>query len=118
MKTVTIHVVGFSYPDWSKRVPETYDILLDVRNFIGRGNKRKKGGASALRSKAIRDELMAKKGTQDCINYLAKKIVDLQKAKCNLVIVIGCKQGKHRSVTVALALQEMFASDVIYHYTK
>ena len=117
MNTVTVHVVGFVYPDWEKRVPKQRDFMLDVRNYIGKG-KGKRGGASALHCKETEENILAMKGTQDCIAVLVSKIRSLAQMNRDLVIVIGCQQGKHRSPTVARALEKSLGVKVIYHYTK
>lgn len=71
--TVHIHVVGFAYSDWCKRVPTIRDITLDVREFIERDHSRK-NGVSALYSKEIRKCIFDTKGCKNCIKYLLKEI--------------------------------------------
>ena len=96
------------------------DILLDVRNFIGRKHKNTKHKGNALRSIAIKKGVDEMKGTQDCVAFLIDKIDNLLLTKEQIVVVIGCKQGRHRSVTVAISLKDKYADkvEIIYHYIK
>lgn len=117
MTTVTIHVVGFEMGDWKKRVPSTYALELDVRNYIGRGHGKHKK-TSALKSKKTFDSIMEKKGAQDCLEMLNECIKGLLKKKDSSNIVIGCAYGRHRSVSIAMSLKENFGDRVqcVYHY--
>lgn len=119
MSSLAIHVVGFDFGDWKSRVPKEYDLLLDVREFIGRGDKRH-GHTSVLHNSKLKNELGSKKGVQDCITFLKEKMNKINKK--NKTIIIGCAKGRHRSPTVAMELKEELENKmtitIIYHYTK
>ncbi|AYV82787.1 MAG: hypothetical protein Hyperionvirus2_155 [Hyperionvirus sp.] len=131
---VHIHVVGFDHPDWKKHTikfmgaSEGYDLIFDVRQFIRRDREQKgKRDRSALLGNKTRKAILGKKNAQDCVDYiiaLLEKIVGTSLSSDenktiltkNYHIVIGCKRGKHRSVSVAHEITSRLSNLVEPHY--
>jgi RNase adaptor protein for sRNA GlmZ degradation len=119
MKRLQIDVVAFAKTNWKEKLEQKPHLLLDVRDYIGRGKFR--GGKDSLHNKQLYDRIMKMKGAKDCLEYLVQEIDKLLIDNPTVYVVVGCTKGKHRSVVIGLALKDHYSSlepTLICHYVK
>lgn len=114
-----IDVVAFQDSKWPTKLTNKPHLVMDVRQYIGRGKFN--AGKNALHNPELCERLREMKGAKDCLADLVRKIDELVLAHKDVYVVVGCAKGKHRSVVIGLALKEHYdtiRTDLVCHYAK
>lgn len=105
---LNISIISFGY---KHGIPENLDLLFDVR-FLPNPFYEKELALKTGLDKSVRDYIYSFEVTHqfikkfnDLLEFLIKEYI--KEGKSYLSIGIGCTGGKHRSVTISLALKDM-----------
>lgn len=107
---VICHVASYSIrhgrpPIVEENFPHITHVWLDVRTLQGpRKNLRKYNGTH----KDVAQDILKRKENQTFLEYFWDRLQGYHEAYTDHAIYIGCEKGMHRSLVLAIAVQEKY----------
>ena len=107
MMSVKIYTFGYKFDDHEQKlVSRNVSRVFDIRDLINDLPPRLGNGLRVRdlsgNDQDVRDAIMANPSAQQCVDNVVDDIMKALDNTKKLTIAIGCKSGRHRSITVAI----------------